>query len=123
MKLKDIETDFDDVKHREFLKCEYNRDGDSYRSPWSNKYFPEASEEAVYPSSDLLQLEQKFNDVFSRYAMLYFDSALTSVYLFDTEYEGFGGCFLIKKACDPSQGVQEGTWDSIHVLTVSQEQG
>ena len=25
---------------RDFLLCDYNRDGDSYRSPWSDKYFP-----------------------------------------------------------------------------------
>ena len=23
-----------------FLMCDYNRDGDSYRSPWSNEYYP-----------------------------------------------------------------------------------
>jgi capping protein beta len=54
----------DTDSHREFLKCEYNRDGDSYRSPWSNKYFPQATDEPIYPSSELLQLEQKSNDVF-----------------------------------------------------------
>lgn len=56
----------DTTSGREFLKCEYNRDGEAYRSPWSNRYFPEdaASAEAVYPSSDLVALEQKFNDVF-----------------------------------------------------------
>lgn len=45
----------------EFLKCEYNRDGDSYRSPWSNKYFPQGSEDSIFPSNDLLALEQKAN--------------------------------------------------------------
>lgn len=30
--------------------------------------------------------------------MLYFDMAITSVYFFDTEHNGFGGCFLIKKS-------------------------
>jgi capping protein beta len=95
--LRFIEVEYDTKAAKDFLKCEYNRDGDSYRSPWSNKYYPDASEEAVYPSADLLQLEQKFNDVFARYASLYFDQATTSVYLFDTDYEGFGGCFLVKK--------------------------
>ena len=28
---------------------------------------------------------------------MYFDKAITSVYLFDTDFEGFGGCFLVKK--------------------------
>ncbi|KAJ2351963.1 hypothetical protein H4S02_013537, partial [Coemansia sp. RSA 2611] len=25
---------------KEYLVCDYNRDGDSYRSPWSNEYDP-----------------------------------------------------------------------------------
>lgn len=82
---------------REFLKCEYNRDGDSYRSPWSNQYYPQAGDDAVYPSSELLALEQKSNEVFQRYAQMYFDSAFTSVYYFDTDF-GFGAAFLIKKS-------------------------
>ena len=49
-----LEIEFDEQANRDFLKCEYNRDGDSYRSPWSNKYYPEASGEAVYPSNELL---------------------------------------------------------------------
>ena len=28
----------------DYLKCEYNRDYKSHRSPWSNFYYPEASE-------------------------------------------------------------------------------
>ena len=96
-----IEIETDESNGRTFLKCEYNRDGDAYRSPWTNKYYPSdsASSEAVYPSSDLLQLEAKFNELLQRYANLYFDqgSTLTSAYLFDTPHAGFGGCFLIKK--------------------------
>jgi capping protein beta len=96
-----LEIEVDTSNGRDFLKCEYNRDGDAYRSPWTNRYFPEeaASQEAVYPSSELLSLERKLNDVFQRYAHLYFDqgNTLTSVYLFDTAHSGFGGCFLVKK--------------------------
>jgi capping protein (actin filament) muscle Z-line, beta len=120
-----LEIETDTSNGRPFLKCEYNRDGDAYRSPWSNRYFPEdsASPEALYPSSDLLQLEQKFNDIFMRYAHLYFDqgNALTSVYMFDTQNAGFGGCFLIKKQIGGSGSVKEGTWDSIHVVSVDLE--
>lgn len=53
--------------------------------------------------------------------MLYFDSAITSVYLFDTEFEGFGGCFLVKKLIEADKGIKEGSWDSIHVVSVSLE--
>lgn len=67
-------------------------------------------------------MEQKFNEIFRRYAHAYFDSeALTSVFLFDTEHAGFGGCFLIKKNIDSSKGIKEGSWDSIHVVTTDLE--
>ena len=52
-----IEVEFDTAINRELLKCEYNRDGDAYRSPWSNKYFPQGNEDSIYPSADLLALE------------------------------------------------------------------
>ena len=31
----------DDVANKDFLLCEYNRDGDSYRSPHTNQFFPD----------------------------------------------------------------------------------
>lgn len=53
---------------------------------------------------------------------MYFDQGqtLTSVYMFDTQNAGFGGCFLVKKQISSST-VKEGTWDSIHVVTVDLE--
>lgn len=48
-----------------FLKHEYNRDGDSYRSPWSNNYFPASPEASFYPSDQLRQMEIKANEVFA----------------------------------------------------------
>ena len=60
------------------MLCEYNKDGDSFRSPWTNQYFPpieleEGEEEPWYPSGDLLEMEIKANDMFFRYAKLYYD--------------------------------------------------
>merc|ERR1711935_493600 len=52
---------------RDYLLCDYNRDGDSYRSPFTNKYDP--------------PLE---------------DGAVSSAYLWDVD-DGFAGCILIKK--------------------------
>lgn len=46
----------DTTNGKTFLKHEYNRDGDSYRSPWSNQYFP-PTESTFFPSAHLLQLE------------------------------------------------------------------
>ena len=90
----DIETD--ESNGRQFLKHEYNRDGDSYRSPWSNSYFP-AAESTFFPSAHLLQLEGKANAMFATYVRLYYDSAISSVYLVDTQTTGFNACFLVKK--------------------------
>lgn len=33
---KPLEIGMDETEGREFLKCDYYKDGDSYRSPWSN---------------------------------------------------------------------------------------
>ena len=79
----------DEDEGREFLKCEYNKDGDSYRSPWTNKYFPEivieeGEEEPIYPSGELREMEVKANAVFARYAKLYYDdNFFTTVTFFD----------------------------------------
>ena len=36
-----LRTAIDTRTNREYIACEYNRDGeDSYRSPWSNEYEP-----------------------------------------------------------------------------------
>lgn len=51
---------------KEFILCEYNRDADSYRSPWSNKYYPPL-DDAPFPSDDLRKLEVEANDIFAIY--------------------------------------------------------
>ncbi|GJS84534.1 probable F-actin-capping protein subunit beta [Tanacetum coccineum] len=38
----------DEDSGKEFILCEYNRDADSYRSPWSNKFHPHL-EDGMYP--------------------------------------------------------------------------
>ena len=35
-----------------YLLCDYNRDGDSYRSPWTNQYAPPL-DDGVLPSTSL----------------------------------------------------------------------
>jgi capping protein beta len=103
---------------RDYLLCDYNRDGDSYRSPWSNKYDPPLSDGAV-PSAKLRQLELQANDAFDVYRDLYFEGGVSSVYMWDLD-NGFAACILIKKTQDQSKKGQpmKGTWDSIHVVEV-----
>lgn len=85
---------------REFLCCDYNRDGDSWRSPWSNEFEPHQDggdeEGGVVPSERLRKLEVKVNEAFDVYRELYFEGGQSSVYLWDVD-EGFAGCVLLKK--------------------------
>mmetsp|Transcript_4015 Transcript_4015/g.6018 ORF Transcript_4015/g.6018 Transcript_4015/m.6018 type:complete len:270 (+) Transcript_4015:59-868(+) len=107
---------------RDYLLCDYNRDGDSYRSPWTNNYDPPLSDGAV-PSNDLRTLEVQANEVFDIYRDLYFEGGVSSVYCWDLD-DGFAAVILIKKTQDSTKKGQpmKGTWDSIHVVEV-QEQG
>jgi len=119
-----LEMHEDADKGIDFLGCEYNKDGDSYRSPWSNKYYPaidDPSYTPFHPSGNLLEMEVKANDVFTRYAKLYYDKDfVTSVYFFESGADnGFGSCWLVKKTVkgggSEGGGAQDSTWDAIHV--------
>ncbi|ANZ74191.1 BA75_00583T0 [Komagataella pastoris] len=112
---------------KQYLACDYNRDGDSYRSPWSNKYYPalEDEEDAPFPSKTLREAEIFANSSFDVYRDLYFEGGISSVYLWDIDEDGndvskngkigFAGVVLIKKEIDAGKS---GSWDSIHVFEV-----
>jgi len=101
---------------RDFLLCDYNRDGDSYRSPWSNQFDPPLSDgEGNYPSDKLRELEIQANSAFDTYRELYYEGGVSSVYLWDLEPAGFAGVVLIKKVGDGLKKIK-GVWDSIHVF-------
>jgi len=109
----------DPSSKRDYLLCDYNRDGDSYRSPWSNKYEPFIDDGAV-PSPELRKLEISANEAFDVYRDLYFEGGVSSVYTWDLD-DGFAACILIKKVQDQSKKGQpmKGAWDSIHVVEVA----
>jgi capping protein beta len=54
---------------RDYLLCDYNRDGDSYRSPWSNEFDPPISDGTV-PSEKIRRMEEKANEAFDVYREL-----------------------------------------------------
>ena len=62
-----------------FLKTEFNRDGDSYRSPLSNKYFPES--EGYLPQGELRRIEEIGNVLFAEYTKLYYGNGAISNFL------------------------------------------
>jgi len=103
---------------KDYLLCDYNRDGDSYRSPWSNTYDPPLEDGAV-PSNKLRKLEIDANGAFDQYREMYYEGGVSSVYLWDLEH-GFAGVVLIKKAGDGSKKIR-GCWDSIHVVEVQEK--
>eukprot|EP00039_Didymoeca_costata_P027602 m.18768 g.18768 ORF g.18768 m.18768 type:complete len:290 (-) comp6399_c0_seq1:3956-4825(-) len=107
----------DKTNGKDYLLCDYNRDGDSYRSPWSNTYDPEIEDGAV-PSERIRELELQANGAFDTYRELYFEGGVSSVYLWDLDH-GFAGVILIKKIGDGSKQVK-GCWDSIHVVEVKE---
>lgn len=102
--------------HKDYLVCDYNRDGDSYRSPWSNQFDPPVSE-GVEPSAELRKLEVAANDAFDVYRDLYYEGGVSSVYFWDLD-DGFAGVILLKKTS--ISGQNEGGWDSIHVFEVAE---
>lgn len=72
-----IETD--PKTKRKYIKCDYNRDGDSYRSPFSNEYYP--------PLEGGFQISQKLRDIetlaqstFQVYLEQYFRTGTISIY-------------------------------------------
>ncbi|XP_022916847.1 F-actin-capping protein subunit beta [Onthophagus taurus] len=105
---------------KDYLLCDYNRDGDSYRSPWSNTYDPPL-EDGSMPSDKLRKLELDANNAFDQYRDMYFEGGVSSVYFWDLPQSGFAGVILIKKTGDGSKKIK-GCWDSIHVVEV-QEKG
>lgn len=103
---------------RDFLCCDYNRDGDSWRSPWSNEFEPSIDDgEGVTPSDRIRKMEVKANEAFDVYRELYFEGGISSVYLWDMD-DGFAGCVLLKKSVSPNSSTS-GSWDSIHVFDAS----
>ncbi|RKP25593.1 F-actin-capping protein subunit beta [Syncephalis pseudoplumigaleata] len=102
---------------RDYLVCDYNRDGDAYRSPWSNEYDPPLVDGSV-PSSALRKLEVAANEAFDTYREMYYEGGISSVYFWDMD-AGFAGVVLIKKVNDADAAIT-GTWDSIHVFETSE---
>jgi len=113
----------DAKEKKDYLLCDYNRDGDSYRSPWSNNYDPPLSDGAV-PSAKLRNIEIQANEIFDIYRDLYFEGGVSSVYAWDLD-KGFACVVLIKKTQNQSKKGQpmKGTWDSIHVIDVDEKKG
>jgi len=100
---------------RDYLLCDYNRDGDSYRSPWSNQFDPpldeggvggvgagsnEGAGEGAVPGERVRKMEIKANEAFDVYRELYYEGGVSSVYFWNLD-DGFAGVVLLKKCRTP----------------------
>ncbi|KIW45979.1 uncharacterized protein PV06_01675 [Exophiala oligosperma] len=101
---------------RDYLLCDYNRDGDSYRSPWSNEFEPPL-DDATFPSDRVRKMEVEANNAFDVYRQMYYEGGTGSVYLWDLD-DGFAGVVLLKKSV-----AREAGWDSVHVFEVDERRG
>lgn len=105
---------------REYLACDYNRDGESYRSPWSNEYDPPL-EDGTVPTPKLRKLEILANEAFDTYREMYYEGGVSSVFLWDLEDGGFAGVVLLKKSLTTALPTEpSGSWDSIHVFEAAE---
>ena len=113
--------EFDDdskpKKEKTFIMCSHNKVATGeYRSPWNNKVYKKGGIECPStksPQTDdmLLDLEKKFNNVWSAYAKLYYGSqAVSSCFLGETESKNFQAVFCIHKSAE------EGAWHSYHIV-------
>jgi capping protein beta len=118
-----LELEKDTKTQKDFVLCDYNRDGDSYRSPWSNEYYPalDASDGGGFkPSDELRKLEIEANNVFEIYRHQYFEGGVSSVYMWDMD-DGFAACFCIRKDAEGAKDLKDfkGSWSSVHVFEVT----
>ena len=110
-----------------FLCCEFNRDGDSYRSPFSNNYFPAPEEEDLEDMKaipeDLRFLEKRFNQIFKSYIKAYYSpNAICSVFcdtVDDDMTKGFLVNVRIKNPIEnKTRSLNAGCWDSNNIIEV-----
>jgi capping protein beta len=92
---------------QQYVLCDYNRDSDSYRSPFTNAYLPPLSK-GIVPPDDLREMEVMANRGFQSYLRQYFDSGVISVYCWECDNHAFGvGVFIKKDITGSAQGLNQ----------------
>lgn len=105
-----------------FIECDINKDNNSYRSPWSNKYYPEIESNIILPN-ELRELEEKLNTFIKLYTKIYYgESAISSVYIKiqdNSISNGFYCYTLIKNNILNSNKLNDNTYlDTIHITSI-----
>lgn len=113
---KPLTLDVCQTTGNEFLQCEFNREDESYRSPWSNAYQPPIGDGPV-PPENLRELEQATNTQLLEYKKLYFGlSAVSSAYFWHISDNQFGCAVLIRKDLKDIENLQTGIWETTHLI-------
>ena len=105
-----------------FIESEYNKDDDSYRSPWSNKYFPQKDSNKLLPN-ELRELEQRLNQLIKTYLKIYYnEDSISSAYIqFQDESisNGFRCCVFIKSSINNSDYLKDESFlESSNIISV-----
>ncbi|GAB66892.1 f-actin capping protein beta subunit [Plasmodium cynomolgi strain B] len=116
-----IKIKFDSQQNKHYLGNMFNKEKDSYRSPHSNRYYPEHCPNGYIPSESLRTLEMLYNEMYDRYRKAYYIGGLSSVYLWPNPIEeGFVACFLIKKK-ENYDTCTSLTWEGTHLIQKKNE--
>ena len=105
---------------RAYEPCTRGRAHARRRSPWTNEFVPPLRD-GVVPSARLRAIEELANSAFDAYRAQYYDSGVSSTYLWDLEHDAnFAACVLFRKdAMGISRDARgEGRWDALHVFEV-----
>ena len=104
-----------------FLNSDFNKDGDSFRSPLSNEYFPNNEGHRIL-SNELRELEIYLNNLFKRYTKLYYnDNTISSVYIWeqgDSINSGFNCSVLIKNYINDNKFIYNSFLDCFNIINV-----
>lgn len=108
----------DPLTKRDFILCEFNKNGSSHRSPHSNTFVPPLGDEQHLLNDKLRTFELHANEVWEAYTQLYYGKeALGSVYVKEGSIS-FLACFLISKHVENDERLAEGKWNSAHTVHV-----
>ena len=105
-----------------FIESEFNRDENSYRSPWSNKYFPPKESDKLLPN-ELRELELRINQLIKLYIKLYYsEDAISSAYIMfqdESISNGFLCYVFIKSSVKNSEHLKDSSFlESTNIISV-----
>lgn len=109
-----------------FISCSYNKNEDSYRSPWSNTYFPDTKNEHVL-STEIRKLEEELNKLVKNYTKFYYNqTSVSSVYISlsgELVSSGFTCIILIKNNIENLPKIKSAVLESICIVKVNFKKG